>query len=52
MGEGWLTGTEMTQRQLHHQNLPQMGDGSQSWGMLHNLQAALNPGCPIPENQT
>lgn len=29
-----------------------MGDGSQSWGMLHNLQAAVNPGCPIPENQT
>lgn len=52
MGEGSLTGPEKTQRQLHYQNPPQMGDGSQSWGMLHYLKAALNPGCPIPENQT
>jgi hypothetical protein len=29
-----------------------MGDSSQSWSTLHNLQAALNPDCPIPEEQT
>jgi hypothetical protein len=28
MGEGLLTGAEMTQKQLHRQSLPSMGDSS------------------------
>jgi len=39
---GSLTGTDMTQRQLHHQGPPQHGDSSQklgTWSSLFNLQA-------------
>lgn len=41
MGEELYTGGEMTQRQLHQQAHPSMGDTSQSWGcwsILHSQQ--------------
>ena len=39
MGEGLLTGAEMTQRQLHRQSLPSVGDSSQKLGAWRNCTA-------------
>ena len=38
MGEGLLTGAEMTQRQLHHQSPPSMGDSSQKLELRETAQ--------------
>ena len=39
MGEGLVTGAEMTQRQLHCQSLPSVGDSSQKLGTWRNCTA-------------
>lgn len=39
MGEGFLTGAEMTQRQLHHQTPPQHGDRSEKLETWSNCTA-------------
>jgi hypothetical protein len=39
MGEGLLTGTEMTQKQLHRQSLPSVGDSSQKLRTWRNCTA-------------
>ena len=44
IGEGLLTGAEMTQRQLHHQSQPENSDSSQklgTWKTLHSLQIGV-----------
>ena len=38
MSEGLLTGAEMTQRQLHRQSLPSIGDSSQKLGTWKTAQ--------------
>lgn len=56
MGEGFLTGAEITQRQLPHHSPPQPGDSSQELetrSTLHSLQATqqagLGPFLEVPQ---
>ena len=48
MDEASLTGAEMTQRQLHRQSHPTMGDRQLTklgiWSALHSLQGPLQAG--------